>query len=64
MVAIVRLADRIDARLAAGRTPTGSDWATIENGADASYLELTVQSLAEAWPTFAAARSEALAVFR
>jgi HD-like signal output (HDOD) protein len=64
MVAIVRLADRIDARLAAGRTPTGSDWAAFENSADASYLELTFQNLAEAWPAFAAARSDALAVFR
>lgn len=63
MVALVRLADRIEPLLASDTTPTEEEWQTLEQSADATFLDLNAQELKNAWPSLAAARSDVLAVF-
>jgi HD-like signal output (HDOD) protein len=63
MVALVRLADRIEPMLASNTAPTAQDLQALEQTADATYLDLNAQELKNAWPSLAAARLDVLAVF-
>ncbi|HEX4336371.1 MAG TPA: HDOD domain-containing protein [Polyangiaceae bacterium] len=63
LVAIVRVADRIDHAIVRGIAPDEPFLQEMSRDAALSYLELQPEEIARAWPTFIDARVSALSVF-
>jgi HD-like signal output (HDOD) protein len=63
LVAIIRVADRIDHALVRGTAPDATFLESMAKDVALSYLELRVEDIARAWPTFIDARGSALSVF-
>jgi putative nucleotidyltransferase with HDIG domain len=60
MVALVRLADQIDFRIANGLPPDGEFIARLATDAALDYLDIDADSIARAWPTLSDARTDVL----
>ena len=63
MVAILRLADRIDHRIVEGPEPDAAFYASIGRDPGTPYLDISAQDIERAWPEFVQARADALTVF-
>ena len=64
LVAIVRLADRIDHAIMRGTQPDPWFLDNLSRDAAMSYLDLKPDAVARAWPTLVEARTSALSVFK
>lgn len=64
LVAIVRVADRIDHAVSRGRNPDEGLFENMSRDAALSYLDLKPDEIARAWPALVEARSSALSVFK
>jgi HD-like signal output (HDOD) protein len=63
LVAVVRVADRIDHAIIAGTARDEAFLDSLSRDAALGYLDLKAEDLARAWPTFVDARVSALSVF-
>jgi putative nucleotidyltransferase with HDIG domain len=63
LVAVVRVADRIDHAIVAGTARDEAFLDSLSRDAALGYLDLKAEDLARAWPTFVDARVSALSVF-
>jgi putative nucleotidyltransferase with HDIG domain len=63
LVAVVRVADRIDHAIVAGTARDEAFLDSLSCDAALGYLDLKAEDLARAWPTFVDARVSALSVF-